>query len=349
MHSAFISSLSLNNAPRAALPRLQSELAKASKELTTGQRADAGLDLGVGIGESVTLHAEQASLQSLIDGNASTAATLDRTQAALDDIRSQADGMQQAMIGLSQSGGAATTLVQKSRDALDALTSTLNLSDGRRYLFGGVNSGARPMTALADGPGAAIASAFATRFGLDPANPQADPKVADISAADMADFIDTTFAGFFDDAGWSANWSDASSQNRSAAISSNERIETGTNANAPAMRKLAMAYAMVTTLGTAGLKGDAQDTVLSRARTLIGTAVGGVTDMSTRIGTAQNRIEASDTLMRAALDGGSRRLNALEAVDPAAAKTRLDTLTTQIEMSYSLTTRILKLSIMDYV
>lgn len=349
MFSSFISTLSLNHAPRAALPRLQTELAKASQELTTGRRADVGLDLGVGIGENLTLRRDQASLQSLIDGNASTLAALDRTQTGLDDIRGQADRFLSAMVGISDANSGAGVLAAQGRSALDALTATLNLTDGRRYLFGGLNSAAKPMASFDEGPEAAITSAFAARFGLDPANPLEDPAVAQIPAADLADFIDTTLAASFEEPGWSATWSDASSENRSAAISSTSRIEVGASANEPAMRKLAMAYTVIATLGAAPLKGDALATVLDKTRSLMGSAISGVTDIATRVGTGQSRIAAADTLMRSAIDATDRRLNVLEAIDPAEAKTRLDTVTTQIEMSYSLTARILKLSIMDYI
>lgn len=349
MHSSFISTLTLNNAPRAALPRLQNELAKASQELTTGRRADIGRDLGVAVGENLTLRRDQTSLQSLIDGNASTGAVLDRTQTALDDIRGQADRFLSAMVGISDANSGAGVLAAQGRSALDALTSTLNLTDGRRYLFGGLNSGTKPMAGFDEGPQAAITGAFAARFGLDPADPTKDPAVAQIPVADLADFIDTTFAASFEEPGWSATWSDASSENRRAAISSTAQIEVGASANEPAMRKLAMAYTMMATLGGSGLKGDALNTVLDKTRGLLGSAISGVTDISTRIGSAQSRIAAADTLMRSAIDATDRRLNVLEAVDPAEAKTRFDTMTTQVEMSYSLTARILKLSIMDYV
>jgi flagellar hook-associated protein 3 FlgL len=42
------------------------------------------------------------------------------------------------------------------------------------------------------------------------------------------------------------------------------------------------------------------------------------------------------------------RLASLEGVDPYEAKVRVDTLSTQIEMSYSLTNKILRLSILNY-
>jgi flagellar hook-associated protein 3 FlgL len=42
------------------------------------------------------------------------------------------------------------------------------------------------------------------------------------------------------------------------------------------------------------------------------------------------------------------RIGALEGVDPMEAKVRIDTLTTQIEMSYALTVRFLEMSILNY-
>lgn len=349
MRTSFISTLTLTGAPRSALFKLQTDLANASKELTTGRRADLGLALGVGLGETVALRREHAALQSYMDGNAAARSNIERTQTALDDIRGGADSFLQMTVTALQADAASSSFAQQARGALDALTSTLNVADGRRYLFGGVNSGEKPVAAFEDGPEAAIRSAFAARFGLDPADPQHDPAVANIPAADLADFIDTQLAGFFDEAGWSATWSKASSQNRQSAISATEQIETGASANEPAMRKLAMAYTIVGALGGAALKGDASRLVFDKARDLAGAAIGELTTIGTRLGAAQNRIDAADEMMRRALDVTDRRVSVLEAVDPAEAKTRLDMLSTQIEMSFSLTSRILKMSILDYV
>ena len=43
------------------------------------------------------------------------------------------------------------------------------------------------------------------------------------------------------------------------------------------------------------------------------------------------------------------RIATIEGVDPAEAKTKLDMLSVQIEMSYSLTVRLMRLSILNYV
>ncbi|MBS7537958.1 flagellar hook-associated family protein [Ancylobacter lacus] len=349
MRTTFISTQSLSNAPRSALPRLQAELSDTSTEITTGRYADVGKQLGVSTAESVQLRLEQAALSSLKDGNASATAQIDRTQTALADIRSGADSFLQQLLAVTGTGGSGAVLQQQASGILNDLTDTLNVTDGRRYLFGGLNSGEKPVAALAEGPGAAISAAFAKRFGLDPASPQTDPKVKDITAAGMADFIDKDLAGFFDEAGWSATWSNGSSENRTATIGLSERVEVSANANEPAMRKLAMAYTMVATLGTQALSAPALQTVIDRSRSLVGTSLSELTAVGARLGAAQNRIDASNEMMQRAQDVVQRRLSALESVDTAEAKTRFDTLSTQIEMSYSLTSRILKMSILNYV
>lgn len=345
MRTTFISTITVMNSPRNALPRLQSELADASKELTTGRRADLGLSLGVGTAESVRLRAEEASVRRYFDGNSAMAAQLERTQATLDDMRTQADKFQQMLSGISDADGASAVLQQQAAGFLDALTSTLNLTDGRRYLFGGINSGQKPINNIDEGPGAAIVAAFNTRFGIDPS----DPATGNIPAADLENFIDNEFAAMFEEPGWSATWSDASSTNLQSSISPLERIETSANANEPAMRKLAMAYTMVTALGTEHLKGSALQMVMDKARSLTGTGTSELISISTRLGTSQNRIEAANALMQRGLDAIGTRIDKLESVDPAEAKTKLDLISTQIEMSYSLTARILKMSIMNYV
>ncbi len=349
MRTTFISTQSLSNAPRAALPRLQAELSDTSTEITTGRYADVGRQLGVGTAESVQLRLEQAALGSLKDGNASATAQIDRTQTALADIRSGADSFLQQLLAVTGTGGSGAVLQQQAAGILNALTDTLNVTDGRRYLFGGLNSSEKPVASLADGPGAAISAAFAQRFGLDPASPQTDPKVKTITAADMADFIDKDLAGFFSETGWSSTWSSGSSDNRIATIGLGERVEVSANANEPAMRKLAMAYTMVATLGTQALSSPALQTVIDRSRSLVGTSLSELTAIGARLGAAQNRIDASNEMMQRAQDVVQRRLSALEGVDTAEAKTRFDTLSQQIEMSYSLTSRILKMSILNYV
>ena len=71
-----------------------------------------------------------------------------------------------------------------------------------------------------------------------------------ITAAQMQTFLDTTFDAEFASPAWNANWSTASDQTMRSRISTTEIVDTSVSANEPAFRKLAMAYTMLSDLGT---------------------------------------------------------------------------------------------------
>ena len=331
------------------VPQIQNKITQASTELSTGRYADLGLTLGAGAGESVLLHAARSAIDTHTQSNAASSDILSRTQTALSQISSDANTFLQNMVAARSSNDGGAVAAQQAQSTLSALTASLNTSDGQRYLFAGVNSAVAPMADFASGPKAAVDSAFAAKFGLNAASPQTDPKVGQISASDMTSFLNNEFAGQFSDANWSATWSKASNQPLTSRISDNSRVDVSTTANTTAMRNLAMAYTMVAELGTAGLSEAARNVVLDKATSLVGTAVTQLTAIGAGLGVSQNRItHANDALSQA----GSlidTRINALESVDPAEAKTRLDTLTTQLQMSYATTGKLMQLSILNYI
>src|SRR5437763_323441 len=79
----------------------------------------------------------------------------------------------------------------------------------------------------------AVDAAFLATFGIT----QSDPNVANITSAQMSNFLDNQFTALFADPAWSTDWSTASNQNLTQRISPNEKIETSVNANDTAMRK----------------------------------------------------------------------------------------------------------------
>ena len=62
MTTSFISSLNLWNAPRTGLPRLETELASAAKEIGTRRFADIGATLGGGVAGAFGLRGQSAVL-----------------------------------------------------------------------------------------------------------------------------------------------------------------------------------------------------------------------------------------------------------------------------------------------
>jgi flagellar hook-associated protein 3 FlgL len=344
MRTTAVSTPSLLNAPRTAVHRMQAEMTRLSKEMTTGRMSDIGLTFGAATGRNVTLHVDLDSLAAAVNSLGGAATRLEHTQLALDEMRTNADAFLDKVIAALEPGASMQIIHDAAQSGLSQFIANANASDGHTYLFGGINAGVPPIADYAAGPKAAVDAAFLAKFGFT----QDDPLAAGISASDLADFIDNEFAALFADPDWGTTWSVASDETMATRVSATETIDTSISANSPAMRKLAMVYTMVADLGIEGLGADAQKALLNRAASLAGEGVNDVVDLQTSAGANQNRLKETTDRLTLEQDITKRRLSALEGVDPAEAKVHFDALSTEIEMSYSLTAKLLQISLLNY-
>ena len=343
MRTASISTASLVNAPRYNVNRMQKDLATLNQEVATSRLADVGLTLGARTSQSVSLYIDSSALSSLLDSNGGVTARLQQQQSALDTMRSGADSFMQTLIGAQTSGGSGT-LVQAAQSALASFTQTVNTSDGRDYLFGGINSATAPLANYDSGPGAAVTAAFTAKFGFPPD----DPAAANITGAQMSDFLNNEFDALFADPAWGTTWSSASDQVTTNRIDTATTVSTSVSANEPAMRKLAEAYTVIGYLGYNNLGSDAQQAILDKANGLIGSGDDGLVEIQASLGGVQNQVTDATNRLKTQQTILQTNINSLEGVDPAEAKVKIDTLTTQIEMSYSLTAKLLQMSLLNY-
>ncbi|MDQ0326283.1 flagellar hook-associated protein 3 FlgL [Rhodopseudomonas julia] len=345
MKTTFVSTYALANNLRSSVPRMQSELAKAGVEMATSRHADVGLTLGYSTARTLSFRHDFTQAESFIATNGLLSSQLQRTQITMDGIADTANKTLAVFVSVSDPYVASEEFQASAKAALSGLISLGNTAADGQYLFSGINTGAAPFNDYdAGGPKAAVDGAFATFFGFS----QSDPAVANITASDMQTFLDGDFAALFDDPSWGTTWSNASDTNITSRISPHEELTTSVNGNTQALRNLAMAYTMVAELGTTELGPETIQVVVDKARELIGGALPQLTDMQSAIGFTQQRVTAATERMTAEKDLISKGIQSLENVDPAEAKVRFDTLTTQIEMSYALTTKIMNLSILKY-
>jgi len=348
MKTTFISTYSLLNSPRSSLVRMQADAARYNQEIASGRHADVGLTLGGRMSQAVSLRADYDNLTAMIDANSRTRTRLDVTVEALGTIRAMADEFQAELLSVPHAQRGSEVIRNAARDKLAALIGSLNSAVDGQFLFAGINSGVQPINEYGAGsPNKnAVDAAYLAAFGVT----QADPGVSDISAADMANFLDTAFADlFFNDANWKANWSNASDAVQRSRISRSETLTSSVSANEMAIRQLAAAYTMVFDLGSDKLNTDALQVVIDKATELMGNAIVQIIDLEAHMGVAQNRIDTANTNMEAQKKILATRVDDLEDVDPAEAKVRLDAVLTQIEMSYSLTVRLQSLSLLNYL
>ncbi|MXQ11676.1 flagellar hook-associated family protein [Microvirga makkahensis] len=344
MKTTFISTTTLWNSPRSTLDKLQSELVRGNREVVTGRHMDVGLALGRKTGKSLSLRQERATLDTLSDSNATTTLRLKSTSAALDQIRTVADTFKNSLVGTRVGPQDLPLVISQAKAGLDELVSTLNENAGGQYLFGGVNSKVRPLNAYGNGPSSAVDAAFLGFFGFT----QNDSGVANITSAEMQAFIDGPLAELFADE-WQGTWSQASERNIQSLISPTERVETSATADEAAFRNLAMGYTMAFGLGISGLSDQTREYLLNRVIGTLGEGVSGVTGIQAELGTVQQKIDQANERMSLQKTFLDERITNFEAVDPAEAKVRVDQLSTQIQMSYSLTAQLNQLSLIKFI
>jgi len=347
MNTNYISTETLSNTLRSTVLQGQISLSKATTEATTGRHADVGESLAALVGRDFSLRSDFERVSNLIDTNAIISGRLDATQEAITNTTNQAQTLMQQLLAARDTAGGANVVIPAAQSNMDSLVDTLNTTLNGQYLFGGINVGAPPMGAYAAGSASqtSVDNAFLAFFGF----PQTSPSVANITAAQMQNFLNTTFAAVFQNPSWTTSWSAASSQDMTSRISTTQVVQTSTDANQTGFRELSSAYAMVLSLGGASLGQAAFQTLVDNAVAKISTAIYDISMVGGQLGTAQQQISDANNRMSIQKDLFTSQINKLEAVDPTTASVRVNAMQSQIEMAMSLTAQLQKLTLVDYV
>jgi flagellar hook-associated protein 3 FlgL len=334
------------DATRLSMLKMQARLADAQKELGSGRLADVGKSLGQKAGQTVSLREEHSRLSTMIDTNTEVTTRLKMTQDAMKHVLDGAQKFISQIIGSRDSTTAQSVVKTQAQNGLSDLVGTLNMSQNGVYIFSGINTDVKPLADYFEDPSApnrqAVQAAFTAAFG--PA-----PDLQTITPAAMQAFLDGPFTDLFNDTNWKSDWSSASDQNLRSRISTKELAETSTNANETAFRKLAMVYTMMSDLGAEGLNSDTYKVLANKAIAIGDAAVTETVKLQGTMGIVEERTTRASENLSLQIDIITTHIGALESVDPYEAETRVTALLTQIEISYSLTSRIQKLSLLNYL
>lgn len=349
MKTSYISTFTLSDSSRSLLQRQTANLAKLQIEISSGRKADIGLDLGARTGEAVSVRAEHTRLDAMIDTNALTASRLDVTQAALKDLLTTTQESLATLVAVRDSNGSASVAKGQAEGSLKLLISRLNTQLGGTYIFSGINTDAKPITDYFATPTSAsktaVDAAFTGAFGFN----QSNPGVATITPAAMTAFLNGPFDALFADPQWGATWSTATNQTMTSQISPAESLNSSVSANEQPMRQLAAAFTMMADLGAEGLGKETYKVVVDKAISLLGEAVVGVTNLKGEVGLAQSRVSAASDRLEVQTNILNKRVNSLELVDKEETAVRLNTAITQLETTYAVSSRIQRLSILNFL
>lgn len=348
-----LSSFSMSYGPRQILSDLQTELVKRQSELSSGRKADIGLSLGAQTRQSISLSASFDLLQTHLASNQLITSRVDAAQTSLTSLIENSTALQKTLINSQPDGGGRGIIAEQAKTSLTLFISTLNGVSNNGYIFGGVKTDTAPLNNYFSNPASASKTAVDTVFSSAPPDgfgfSQSSPLVSTITSQQIEDFIDGPLTSVFSDTEWAANWSNASSQPVKNRIAPGNTIETSTTANDPALRKIAMAYVMMTDLGNDRLSPDAFKTLVSRAAE---TLTAGITELNStraRVGVMQQNIKMANEAMQMQSNVIEIQIGRMEGIDQTEVAARINSLMTQIETSYSLTAKISQLSLVKYL
>jgi flagellar hook-associated protein 3 FlgL len=347
MSSNYISTYMLSSALRYSVMGNQSALSKASKEATTGRFADVGLELGAFTGRDVGLRAEMNFADQIVDTNGLVSGRLDVTQDRLGQLGSTAQEFLKNLIAARDANSGARMILPSAAANQQDLISALNVSYNGSYLFAGINTQTAPIANYATGSTSKNANdaAFVAAFGFS----QTSPSVSSITPAQMQTFLNGSFDAEFASPAWNTNWSSATNQVLSSRISTTEIVNTSVSANDPSFRNLAEAYTMVSDLGTTNMSQATFQVVVDKAISLVSGGIDNLAVLGGSVGSIQQRVSSATDKLKMQRDILDQQIVNLEKVDPTEASVRVNTLQNQIETALALTSRLQKISLINYL
>jgi flagellar hook-associated protein 3 FlgL len=349
MTANFVSSQYLANSLVQPVMQAQSSLTTAMTELSTGQYADLGLQLGDQSGYELSLKEQVGQLQTLTSGNSVVSTSLSTAQDALQAVTSSAQTTLNDLATWTPSANSGASLQNMGQSALQSLIASANTTSGDQYVFGGINSAVAPMADYYSTPASAaqtaVDQAFQTTFGCLPS----DPAAANISASAMQSFLSGSFAALFQDSAWSSDWSSASSTNTSAEIAPGQTVTTSTNANQPGFQQLVQGYTMLSEFGGSELSGAAQQAVATAASSLVSQGIDSMVNVQAELGSTQSAVTSANNSMSSQLTIVQQQIGNLDDVNTTATAAQITALTNQIQMAYELTSRLQELTLAQYL
>ena len=333
-------------APRNATQRMQEALATAQQELASQRKADLGTALGADVSTLAGLHWQVAALEGEQGRIASARNRAEATQGGLQAIAGLAGNVFETLSAARGSGGGQSVIGDTAREALASLVSLLDTSYGGTYLFGGLNGDTAPMQPFEGSAGqAAIRDSFAAAFGFSPDSAAA----ASITPDQMTGFLDGDFAALFANGAWQGTWVAASPRNTVTAVGEGQRIDSSASAAAPFAARLTQALTVMLTAAHGQFSQETRMTMLDEAMTLVAEAQEELVQEQARVGLAQQRLAAAGEETDSRLSRTRLAVEMLQGVDPYALATEINTLTTQLQASYTLTGRLSQMSLLSYI
>lgn len=284
-----------------------------------------------------------------MDSNQLLLSRLDSSSQALNQLLSIAQDFATQMTAAQASQTLPQVLASQAQSSLQSAISALSTTFAGEYVFSGIQSNTQPVPNYPGSPPSAgkqaVDASFLAKFGIL----QSDPSVNSISATDMTSYLNNEFGNLFNENGWSANFYQGSSVALTARVNVNDTTQSSVTAANPAIAQLIAGLTMVADLGGSNLNTQTFSAVLTKAQSAIGQSQIGIAQMQTQVGIIEAKTKAANDDITTQKNILSTALTNTTSVDQYATATKINELTTQLQTSYSLTSRMQQLSLLQYL
>jgi flagellar hook-associated protein 3 FlgL len=344
-----ISTLTLSRTTAWSIADNQKQLVDAQTEQSTGRLSNIGLALGHKTSFDIDLRIAVDRNSAEATQNDLSANELTATQTGLAAMVELAHSFSATLIGARNAQNGQQVVKDAATHALSRLQDILNSNFAGKSLFAGINTENAPLADyLGANPAAsktAVDAAFFSQFGFS----QSSAAVASITPAQMDAFLSGNFDSQFDQTNWAANWSAADPQNRTIRIGDNLTAQVSVNANDAAFRNLTKAITMAFDLGSGALSQATFEKIIDKSVSVSNTAASDIGNIASSLGSVQNQLTVQNEQLSYRKDILNKQIGQLEGVDSYELATKINGLVTQLEASYSITSRISKLSLLNYL
>jgi flagellar hook-associated protein 3 FlgL len=346
MRAAGPSFLNLQLRPQEAMRQNQRALSEAQTELSTQRWHDVPLTLARDTGRNIQWHAEVSATEAVLKAFDLTALRADIGQSSLATVSKLATDLVSQLIASRSAQNGQQVARTQAEHALQTLRDAMNVEVSGVHVFAGRNQGTPPLPNYEGSAGEAqVNASFGTAFGFA----VGDPALQDVTAAQAKAWLDGDFAAQFGPTNWQATFSDASSDTMSVRVGINQRVNLPATANDDSIRNVYAAIVSVVTLSTGQLNDGAFKALVDDAAAKLSSAVQGLGDMQAELGISQKALQNAKEQMTMRKTWLNSAIQMSESVDPYEVATRVNGLMNQLEASYSVTGRISRLSLLNYL
>lgn len=354
--STRISSYQMNYYMRGHVSETSLALQRAGQELSTGRRADMFGDLGPRAGVAITMRAREENTQAYLSANNVLENKLEAMLSSIETIRDPVEEVLQAAILNKESPSTGAFAVQaQARAALETVIGTLNVSFNGEFLFSGTTSNVAAMNRWESADATTGLSPEDVMTAIIGAGP-VDVATAGTIIAEIDQAFSSTHANSnynFEESFYNGTPElDAfgvANDRIGGRIDQGQELVYGVQANDQGIRDMIKGLAMLAAVDIEAIGDeDAYRAWMDEVVVTLAAGTQGVLDTSANLGFNQQLVEKAKERLEDISMVQRKQIATYENIDPYEVATQMTSLETQLQASYSVSSRLSGLTILDW-